>query len=42
VTHITDFHKEIGRAKEDEIDTNWFELVITLKKKLKKMQESVK
>lgn len=39
---VVDFHKEIGKASENEVDPKWFELSINLKKKLKKMQESQK
>jgi hypothetical protein len=37
---LADFHKDIVKAKEDEIDTKWFELVIALKKKVKLLQEA--
>jgi aminoglycoside phosphotransferase family enzyme len=39
---VVDFHKEIGKADEGEVDPKWFELTINLKKKLKKMQETQK
>jgi hypothetical protein len=39
---VVEFHREIGRAAEDEVDPKWFELSIALKKKLKKMQDSQK
>ena len=37
---LADFHKEITRAKEGEVDIKWFELVIALKKKVKNLQEA--
>ncbi len=38
---LSDFHKEILRAKEEEVDAKWFELVIPLKKKVKAHQEAL-
>lgn len=37
---LGDFHKEIVRAKEEEVDAKWFELVIGLKKKVRAQQEA--
>ena len=37
---VTDFHKEITKAAEDTVDLKWYELCISSKKKLKKMQEA--
>jgi DNA-directed RNA polymerase subunit M/transcription elongation factor TFIIS len=37
---LADFHKEIVRAKEEEVDAKWFELVIGLKKKVRAQQEA--
>jgi hypothetical protein len=37
---LADFHKEITKAKEGEVDVKWFELVIALKKKVKSFQEA--
>jgi hypothetical protein len=39
---VVEFHREIAKAKEEDISTGWFEIVIGFKKKLKKMQEVVK
>jgi uncharacterized protein YihD (DUF1040 family) len=39
---VTEFHKEIGRAGDDEVDPKWFGFTIELKKKLKKLQDSQK
>ena len=33
---VVDFHREIGRADEEEVDLKWFPLCIEGKKKLKK------
>jgi len=38
MTVVTEFHREIGRAKEEEVDAKWFEYTLNLKKKLKKWQ----
>lgn len=39
---VVEFHREIGKAEEGEVDPKWFELTINLRKKLKKMQETQK
>jgi len=36
---VIEFHREIGKADEAEVDPKWYELCIANKKKLKKWQE---
>ena len=37
---VTEFHREIGKADEKEIDVQWYPLCIANKSKLKKMVEA--
>jgi len=35
---LIEFHKNIGKADDKDVDPRWFDLSIALKKKLKKLQ----